>query len=73
MNIAFVDSNEKRMMIVDMGPEVDTVTKMSTQACNFINLLCDKLGWRWEPVKQLRANSRVLSYKELKDAINGKV
>lgn len=71
MNIAFVNSNGNRVMIVDMGPEVDTVTKMSTQACNFINLLCDKLNWHWEPVKQPRTNSRILSYKELKDAING--
>ena len=73
MNVAFVDNNGKRIMIVDMGSEVDTMTKMSTRKCNFINLLCDKLGWHWEPVKQPRTNSRILSYKELEDAINGKV
>ena len=73
MNIAFVNSNGSRVMIIDMGPEVDTITKMSTQVCNFINLLCDKLGWHWEPVKQPHTNSRILSYKELKDAINGQV
>lgn len=73
MNIAFVNSNGSRVMIIDMGPEVDTITKMSTQVCNFINLLCDKLGWQWEPVKQPHTNSRILSYEELKDAINGQV
>lgn len=73
MNIAFVNSNGSRVMIIDMGPEVDTITKMSTQVCNFINLLCDKLGWHWEPIKQPHTNSRILSYEELKDAINGQV
>ena len=70
MNIAFVNGKEVRVAIVDMGPEADTVTNMSTAACNFINLICDKLGWHWEPVKQPRANSRIISFKELKDAIN---
>lgn len=70
MNIAFVDSNEKRMMIVDIE-EMTDVAHMTEQHATFINLLCDKLGWHWEPIKQPRANSRILSYKELKDAING--
>lgn len=71
MTIAFVDSNGSRVMIIDMGSEVNTVTKMSTQVCNFIDLLCNRLGWHWEPAKQPDTYSRILSYKELKDAING--
>lgn len=70
MIVAFVDKNQQRVMRVDIGPEVDTPTKIPTQVCNFINLLCDKLGWHWEPVKQPRTNSRILSYKELKNALN---
>ena len=70
MNIAFVDGNGKRALIVDIE-EMTDVAHMTEQHAAFINLLCDNLGWHWEPVKQPRANSRILSYKELKDAING--
>lgn len=73
MNIAFVDGSGKRVMMVDVGDEVDTPTKMPIRVCAFINLMCDSLGWSWEPVKQPRTNSRILSYKELQDAINGQV
>ena len=70
MHIAFVDGNSKRVMIVNIE-EITDVAHMTEQHAAFINLLCDKLGWHWEPVKQPRTNSRILSYKELKDAING--
>lgn len=68
MNVAFVDGNGKRVMIVNIEEMVD-VAHMTEQHAAFINLLCDKLGWHWEPMKQPRANSRILSYKELKNAI----
>ena len=69
MTIAFVNHNGNRVMIVDIE-EMTDVAHMTEQHATFINLLCDKLGWNWEPVKQPRTNSRILSYKELKDAIN---
>lgn len=72
MNIAFVNSNGNRVLIVNIE-EMTDVAHMTDQHAAFINLLCDKLGWHWEPVKQPRTNSRILSYKELKDAINGQV
>lgn len=71
MIIAFVDKNQQRVMRVDVGAEVDTPTKMSTQVCNFINLLCDKLNWTWEPLKQVHPNTKLISFEELKNAING--
>ena len=71
MNIAFVDGNGKRVMIVNIE-EMTDVAHMTEQHATFINLMCDSLGWHWEPVKQPRANSRILSYKELKNAINTK-
>lgn len=70
MNIAFVNNNNNRVLIVDIE-EMTDVAHMTDQYAAFINLLCDKLNWHWEPVKQPRTNSRILSYKELKDAING--
>lgn len=70
MNIAFVNSNGNRVMIVDIE-EMTDVAHMTEPHATFINLLCDRLGWHWEPVKQPRTNSRILSYKELKNAING--
>lgn len=72
MHIAFVNSNGNRVLIVDIE-EMTDVAHMTDQHASFINLLCDKLGWHWEPVKQPRTNSRILSYKELKDAINVQV
>lgn len=73
MIVAFVDKNQQRVMRVDIGPEVDTPTKMPTQVCVFINLLCDKLNWTWEPLKQVRPNTKLISFEELKNAINGQV
>lgn len=73
MIVAFVDKNQQRVMRIDVGPEVDTPTKMPTQVCNFINLLCDKLNWTWEPLKQVRPNTKLISFEELKNAINGQV
>lgn len=72
MHIAFVNSDGKRVMTVNIE-EMEDVGHMAEQHATFINLLCDKLKWSWEPVKQPRTNSRILSYKELKNAINGKV
>lgn len=72
MNIAFVNTNNNRVLIVDIE-EMTDVAHMTEQHAAFINLLCDKLNWHWEPVKQPRTNSRILSYKELKDAINDQV
>ena len=70
MLIAFVDGNGKRVMIVDIEEVID-IGHMTEQHATFINLMCDRLGWHWEPVKQPRTNSRILSYKELKNALNG--
>ena len=72
MNIAFVDGKGKRVLIVYIEEAVD-VGHLTEEHATFINLMCDSLGWCWEPVKQPRANSRILSYKELKNAINGQV
>ena len=72
MNIAFVDGNGKRVLIVYIEEVID-IGHLSEEHAAFINLMCDSLGWSWEPVKQPRTNSRILSYKELKNAINGKV
>ena len=72
MNIAFVDGSGKRIMMVDIE-EMTDVAHMTEQHATFINLMCDSLGWSWEPVKQPRTNSRILSYKELQDAISGQV
>ena len=71
MNIAFVNGDGRRVMIVDMGDEVESMIKMTPRACAFIRVMCDSMGWTWEPVEQPRANSRIISFKELKDAING--
>lgn len=70
MNIAFVDGNGKRVLIVYIGEVID-IGHLSEEHATFINLMCDSLGWSWEPVKQPRTNSRILSYKELKNALNG--
>lgn len=72
MNIAFVDGSGKRIMIVDIEEVID-IGHLSEEHATFINLMCDSLGWSWEPVKQPRTNSRILSYKELQNAINGQV
>ena len=72
MHIAFVNGDGKRVMIVYIEEVID-IGHLSEEHASFINLMCDSLGWRWEPVKQPRANSRILSYKELKNATNGKV
>ena len=72
MHIAFVNGDGKRVMTVDIE-EMKDVGHMTEQHAAFINLLCDKLKWCWEPLTQPRTNSRILSYKELKDAINGQV
>lgn len=72
MNMAFVDGSGKRVMMVDIE-EMTDVAHMTEQHATFINLMCDSLGWSWEPVKQPRTNSRILSYKELQNAINGQV
>ena len=69
MNIAFVDGNGKRVLIVYIEEVID-IGHLSEEHATFINLMCDSLGWSWEPVKQPRTNSRILSYKELKNAIN---
>ena len=69
MNIAFVDSNDKRVLRVNIE-EVDSVTHLTEAHCAFINLLCDTLNWHWEPVKQPRNDSRILSYAKLKEAFN---
>lgn len=70
MIIAFVDKNQQRIMRVDIGPEVETPTKMPTQVCAFINLLCDKLNWSWEPLKQARPNTKLVTFAELKEVFN---
>lgn len=70
MIIAFVDKNQQRVMRVDVGPEVDTPTKMPTRVCAFINLLCDRLNWTWEPLSQVRSNTKLVSYKELQDVFS---
>ena len=73
MIIAFVNKDQQRIMRVDIGAEVDTPTKMPTQVCAFINLLCEKLNWTWEPLKQVHPNTKLISFEELKNAINGQV
>ena len=69
MNIAFVDNNDKRVLRVNIE-EADSVTHLTEAHCAFINLLCDTLNWHWEPMKQPRDNSRVLSYAKLKETFN---
>ena len=66
MHIAFVDGNGKRVMIVNMGSEVESMIKMTPRACAFIRVMCDSMGWTWEPVEQPRANSRIVSFEELR-------
>ena len=73
MIIAFVNKDQQRIMRVDVGAEVDTPTKMPTQVCAFINLLCDKLNWTWEPLKQVHPNTKLISFEELKNAVNGQI
>lgn len=67
MHIAFVNSSGQRVMIVDMEDEVKSIVDVSEQACDFIKLICDSMGWQWELVKQPRTNSRILSYTKLKE------
>lgn len=67
MIVAFVNRDQQRVLCVDMGEEVDTLTKMTTRACDFINLLCEKLNWRWEPLKQIRPNTKLITFKELEE------
>lgn len=69
MNIAFVDGNGKRVMIVNMGNEVESMIKMTPRACAFIKIMCDSMGWTWEPVEQPRANSRIISFEELRTVL----
>lgn len=69
MNIAFVDGNGKRVMIVNMGSEVKSMIKMTPRACAFIKIMCDSMGWTWEPVEQPRANSRIISFEELRTVL----
>lgn len=69
MNIAFVDGNGKRVLIVDIE-EMTDVAHMTEQHATFINLMCDTMNWHWEPMKQPRANSRIISFKKLKEVFN---
>lgn len=69
MNIAFVNNNGNRVMIVDMGPEVESMIKMTPRACAFIKIMCDNMGWTWEPVEHPRANSRIISFEELRTVL----
>lgn len=64
MNIAFVNNMDKRVMTIDFGEEAD-VAHMTDQQADLINLFCDTFDWRWEPLKQPRKGSRVLSYQRL--------
>lgn len=72
MLIAFVNrSNEKRVLTVDMGEEVDSMSKMSDAGADFINFLCAEMNWMWEPVKQVHSTVKVLSFNKLKELFNG--
>lgn len=73
MIIAFVNKDQQRVMRVDIGAEVDTLAKIPAQVCNFIDLLCDKLNWTWEPLKQVHPNTKLISFEEMKNAINGQL
>lgn len=64
MNVAFVNGKGKRIMAIDFGEETD-VAHMTDQHADLINLLCDTFNWHWEPLKQPRENSHVLSYQRL--------
>jgi hypothetical protein len=64
MNIVFVNNQDKRIMTIDFGEEVD-VAHMTEQQADLINLFCDTFDWHWELLKQPRKGSRVLSYQRL--------
>ena len=69
MHIAFVDNNDKRILRVDIE-EMTDIAHMTEQHAAFINLLCDTMNWHWEPMKQPRNNSHILSYAKLKETFN---
>ena len=64
MIVAFVNNMDKRIMTIDFGEEAD-VAHMTDQQDDLINLFCETFNWRWEPLKQPRKGSRVLSYQRL--------
>ena len=71
MHVAFVSrKTEKRVLVVDMGENATSVAKMTTEAANFINLLCETLSWQWEPLMKVFPNTKVLSYDKLKEVFH---
>lgn len=74
MLVAFVNrSNEKRILTVDMGDDISSMSEMSDVGTAFINFLCTEMNWMWEPAKQVHSTVKVLSFNKLKELFNGHI